>query len=362
MPDIADDRAAYLEAVRRAEEASGISRDADGNEVYTEGETPVVTPELEGAVPVQASDQPLKPEPVTPAVPAATDTPEQQQQEAPAVPPTLQELQQKLAAAEARLEEKESFIGRQSGEVGDLRKAVEEMQRQLQAQPVQQTPAQIIPITQELIDNNPAVAVQAAFAQQNEQALQVAFEAWKEIDPFTAVTWLSDKKLEQQQQAFDAKLAETQKQIAETTAPLAQDAADAAQQREWALAFNEVKATRPDFLDNAARLLEEVAPQYPSFLPALQSGDAKAKAEALSALYALDKMGDPQAVQAQLEAAAQEALADATAARAAAGVVTGQQTVGQGTVQKTQEELEQDAYVARQRSKPSLSKGWTGRS
>jgi hypothetical protein len=35
---------------------------------------------------------------------------------------------------------------------------------------------------------------------------------------------------------------------------------------------------------------------------------------------------------------------------------------GQPAESKTQEELEQESYISRQRSKPSLSKGWTGRS
>jgi hypothetical protein len=225
---------------------------------------------------------------------------------------------------------------------------------------VQKSVAESTPVTQELIDSNPALAVQAAYAQGNEGALQIAFEAWREVDPFTSATWLADQKLARQKQEFDAELAATKQKIDEATAPLAANAAEVAAQQAWKEAFDEVKATRPDFIDNAARLLEEVAPQYPSFLPALQTGDAKAKAEALSALYALDKMGNPQAVQAQLEAAAQEAAAEAEAARARAGAVTSQTTAGQGTELKTEEELEQEAYVTRQRSKPSLSRGWTG--
>ena len=90
MPDPADDRAAFLEAMRRAEAASGIERDDQGREVngidaYVDGETPVATPELQGAVPVQASDQPLTTEPVeqTSATESVTDTDtsEQQQEE-----------------------------------------------------------------------------------------------------------------------------------------------------------------------------------------------------------------------------------------------------------------------------------------
>lgn len=360
MSSMHDDRSAYDEAMARAEAAAGITRDAEGNEVYAEPETPVATPELEGAVPIAASDQPLTPEPVSP-----TDTPELQQPVAPAEPLTPEQLQEKLAVAEARLEEKDSFIGRQSGEVGELRQAVAEMQAQLAAAPTQlEAPAPVIQITQELIDNNPGAAVQAAFEQKNERVLQIAFEAWKDPvtgDPFAAASWLNDQKLHRAQIDFDAKLAETKRAFEVTTAPLAETAAQSEDKQQWSDAFTMVKATRPDFIENAARLLEEVAPQYPSFLPALQSGDAKAKAEALSALYALDKLGKPDEVQAQLETAAVEAAVEAAEALRVAGAVTSQSTAGQPTELKTEEELEQQAYVTRQRSKPSLSKGWTGR-
>lgn len=363
MPDIADDHAAFREAMARAEAASGIERDADGNEIngiesIVRGETPDVT-ELEGAAPVPASDPPT-PEPVTPPEPTATS----EEQVAPAAP-TVEELQAKLEATQARLEEKDTFIGRQSGEVGELRLAVEEMQRQIQAQPV--TPAPTIQVTQELIDNNPAAAVQAAFAQRDEQALQIAFEAWKdplhpEGDPFAAASWLNERKLEQQQAAFDARLAETEKKFETATAPLAADAAANADQQQWKTAFDTVKATRPDFLENAERLLTEVAPQFPAFTAMLANGDAEAKATALAALYSLDKLGNPEAVQAQLAEAATEAATEAAAALAAAKAVSGQTTVKTGTEEATTEELEAAAYVARQKGKPSLSRGWTGRS
>ena len=365
MPDIADDRAAYLEAMRRAEEASGISRDSEGNEVYAEGETPVATPELEGAVPVQASDQPLVPEP---ADEVEADTSVEEQPVEPAAEPTVEELKAQLAAAEARIEEQKTMIGRQSAEVGTTREEIAALKAQLEARidalttsaPQVATPA--IPITQDLIDSNPALAVQAAFDQKNEHALQLACEAWRDPlnpngDPFAAATWLNDRKLEQQKAEYEAKIAQVTKQVEEVSAPLA----ESREQREWAQAFDEVKATRPDFLENAERLLTEVAPQYPAIADQLSTGDHTVKAQALAALYALDKMGNPQAVQEQLEVAAQEAAAEAVAARAAAGVTT-QTTAGQPGEVKTQEELEQESYIARQRSKPSLSRGWTGRS
>lgn len=345
MPDIADDRAAFREAMRRAEE-NALHTDANGDPVPRE--TPDATPELEGAVPVQASDQPLTPEPVAEEV---ADTSEQQQVVVPETPAF--DPQEKIAELEARLAEKDSFIGRQSTEIGDLRTAVEEIRQQTA------TPQQpVIAIDQNMIDTDPEQATLLAFSQGNQVALERAFSLWKEIDPFTAGQWLTDRRLEDHERKVEAKIAETQKTVDERTAPLAVEA----ESRAWAQAFDLAKSGRDDFLDNAARLLEEVAPLHPAFLVPLQSSDPKEKADALIALYAIDKLGNPEALTTQLNAAAAEAAAENAAAVAQAGVVSSQSTAGQPSVEQTVEQLEAEAYKSRLNSKPSLAKGWTGRS
>lgn len=343
-----DDSSAYREALDRAVEAAETDT--------ASGETPEI-PELE-TVPVSASDQPLVPEPevTEPAVAeeVAEETPETQQQEAPVV--GIEDLRQQLAAAQARLEEKDSFIGRQSSEVGELRQAITEMQQHLATREAPAAPT--MAITQDMIDTNPALAAQSAYAQGNTQALEIAFEAWKDEDPFAASSWRADRLLEKQQADFEARIKEVQAEVETAKAPLA----ESRDRQEWDKAFAIAKTDRPDFIENAARLLEEVAPLYPTFLPALQNGDAAAKAEALSALYALDKMGNPQAVQAQLAEQTAEAAVEAAAALQAASAVSGQTTIGQAPVEKTFEQSEQEAYATRREGKPSLAKGWTGRS
>src|SRR4051812_7786993 len=108
MTDLIEGRSAVRDAVLRAEEAAGIFRDDQGNETYADPTTPEV-PELEGAVPVAASDQPL-PEPVVPAEPEPVDI-------APALvdnpPLTAEELQAEVARLQEQLATKDSFIGRQ---------------------------------------------------------------------------------------------------------------------------------------------------------------------------------------------------------------------------------------------------------
>jgi len=227
MPDIADDRAAFLEAMPRAEEASGITRDVEGNEVYAEVETPVATPELEGAVPVQASDQPLDSEPA-----AEADTPEEQPAE-PAAEPTVEELKAELAAAQARIEEQKTMIGRQSAEVGTTREEIAALKAQLEARLDAMASTHTAPaapsvaITQDMIDNSPAFAVQAAFDQKNPAALEMAYKAWSDPlhpmgDPTAAQAWLFERKLEQQQASFEARIAEQEKRLESVSAPLVQ--------------------------------------------------------------------------------------------------------------------------------------------
>jgi hypothetical protein len=374
MPDIADDHAAFREAMARAEAASGIERDAEGNETngieaIVSGQTPAPTSEPVVAVPVVASDQPLPPDPVTPVA----DTPEPEAV-APAEPLSVEELQQQLAVATARLEEKDSFIGKQSTDVGELRQTVAELSARLDAQ--QQTPtvqpsvAATTVVTQELVNTDPALAAEAAYVQGDENSLKFVMEQWKDMDPFMAASWRDDKLREQQQKAFDAKIAEQEAKIAAVAAPVAESAATRAESLKWEAALDTVKGKFPEVFvadesgnTTVQRLLLEAGtkPEYEAFKVMLQTGDADAKAAAISALYALDKVGNPDAFKAQLEADAQEAAAAAAAARAGASAVNGQTTAGQGGELKTEAELEAEATISRMASKPSLSKGWTGR-
>jgi len=149
--------------------------------------------------------------------------------------------------------------------------------------------------------------------------------------------------------------------LEEKTAPLAEQQAEQQQTIAWAQAFDKAKSGRPDFIENAERLLSEVAPEHPSLLPMLQNADPQVKADALIALYAIDKIGHPEQVAAQLGEKAREVVAADAAALAAGAVVSGQTTAGQSADDKSDEELEVERTIARIGSGPSLSKGWTGR-
>lgn len=357
MPSSADDHSAYREAIARAEAAA-----------VAEQETPGLIPELDGAVPVQASDQPLTPEPVDAPVEqpevSESDTSEQQQEaEQQALLAGKYKSIEDLEKAHLELQQKLGDPDRLDLENRRLQEQLDELRTRIdsaQTPPVQQAPA--VSITQELIDSDPQRATLLAFEQGNQAALGIAFEQWKEYDPFTAGQWLTDQRLAEQRRELDAKLAETQRTLDEKTAPLAAQQAEQQQAVAWKQALDTAKDGRPDFVENAERLLTEVAPQHPSLLPMLNSTDPQVKADALIALYAIDRVGNPEVMAQQLGEKAREAADEAAATRAAGAVVSGQSTAGQPAVEKTDDELEAEAYISRIGSKPSLSKGWTGRS
>jgi len=363
MADLIEGRSAVREATRRAEEAAGIFRDAEGNETYADQATPVATPELEGAVPVSASDQPLPVEPA-PEVEAATPAEEAPQEPEPVATLSVDELQAEVARLQEQLATKDSFIGRQSTDVGELRAELEALRAQVTAPQVVTPPS--LPITQQLIEEDPARATMLAFEQNNGQALAVAFEAWKEEDEFAAASWRYDKLLEKQQAEFKAELESVRGEVAQVKAPQVA----AAERNAWSDAFLEMQKTYPDFLEadeqgktNAQRLLEEVAPKFPTIAKLIAEGDIAAKVEGLSLLYDKGKLGNPAQVAAELQHAADDAAASAAAARAAAATVNGQSTAGQGsTVEPTEEEAEIARYKARFSGGVSLARGWTGRS
>lgn len=359
---VVDDSAAYREAIRKAEEDAGFIPDGFPVDAPASVETPAIA-ELVEAVPVQASDQPLTPEPAeaetVEETPVEVDTSEQQQETLFAGKyKSLEDLEK----AHLELQQKLGDPNRLDLENRRLQEQLDALSAKIDAAQTVTPQAPAVPITQDFIDNDPERATLLAFEQGNQAALEIAFNQWKSYDSDTANQWLTGQRLAQQQREFDAKLAEVQKAIDEKTAPLAAQQEEQAQNIAWKQAFDTAKAGRPDFIDNAARLLADVAQLYPSLLPNLESADPKVKADALIALYAIDKIGNPEAVAAQLGEKAKEAAVDAAAALAAGAVVSGQTTTGQVSEDKTEAQLEADRYVARMGSTPSLSRGWTGRS
>jgi hypothetical protein len=122
-------------------------------------------------------------------------------------------------ALAAAYQELESHTGGLRNEVGDLRKALDERFESLQTQVSQPVTPQT-PITQDLIDQNPALATELAYTQGNQAALAVAFEEWEAQQPARAAAWIASKHME----ARDAQWSERYSQLEQRIAPMQQQA------------------------------------------------------------------------------------------------------------------------------------------
>lgn len=123
---------------------------------------------------------------------------------------------EELAAA---YQELESFKGRQSSEISELRQALEQRFTTLEQQAHQPVTPQT-PVTQDLIDANPGTATELAYQQGNQAALAAAFEAWELEQPARAAAWIAQKQIEQ----VNAQWAERYNQLEQKIAPVEQRA------------------------------------------------------------------------------------------------------------------------------------------
>jgi uncharacterized coiled-coil protein SlyX len=181
---------------------------------------------------------------------------------------------------ERAVQEKQQFADRLANELGETRRAMEERFTGLEeriATPI--TPQ--TPITRELIEENPGAATQLAFQQGNQQALQIAYEAWKYEEPADAATWraevINNQRIAQLEQQYEARLA----QIEQRVAPAETQALDT----EWARTFRGLEAKYPDLRTYQAEMTE-IVDQFPQFAANLQPGATpEDRGKALESLY-----------------------------------------------------------------------------
>jgi uncharacterized coiled-coil protein SlyX len=179
---------------------------------------------------------------------------------------------------ERAVQEKQQFADRLANELGETRRAMDERFSGLEeriATPI--TPQ--TPITRELIEENPAAATQLAFQQGNQQALAIAYEAWKYEEPADAASWRADvianQRIAQLEQQYEQRLA----QIEQRVAPAETQALD----NEWARTFREIETKYPD-LASYKDEMTEIATEFPQFASDLR-GDPESRGKALESLY-----------------------------------------------------------------------------
>lgn len=214
-------------------------------------------------------------------------------------------LQALRAAAEAQ-----RHVGSVHQEIGQLRQQMEDMANR---QPQMVTPQ--TPVTQDLIDSNPAAATELAYTQQNQVALRAAFEAWKMEEPTDAALWYSQKQIEAVNQQWE----ERYSQLAQQVQPLQQQQAD----NVFAQGIRQLHAADPQvhdrIVEGAAHLPEEVAG---ALYTLLETGTPDQKLGAYKALAELTKAPASPATPDEVRAQAREAALEADRAIAEAAVVS----------------------------------------
>lgn len=349
MPDrFADDNAAYREALNRAYE------NAEVEEVPTE--TPAEVAPVEPLIETESSEAPVveETEPTPQTLLTGNVTEADTSEETPAEKLLAGKYKSPEELERAYLEA-QSVIGRRDTEKDALRESIDQLREQM-AKPVEQPH---VAVTTDEILEDPAAATVRAFAQKDERALDRAYRAWQEEDSTAAALWLSETRASQREAALRSEIAAVRGEVQTLSVPQQ----EAAQREEWNTAFSIVLAKSPDFGEHAARILEEVAPQYPNILGALSSGDAKAKAEILTALYAIDRAQteDPAKLRETLNEEAREAAEEARQAREGAKVLT-QATTGGDAPEQSPEELEAERTKQRYAAQTGgWNANWVGR-
>lgn len=341
MTDLApefDFAAASAAAEAEAYEAEGTTPPA---------EEPEVAPEAEAGPPVAAEAEP----------PAAEDRPrnadgtfaKQTPDEPEAAGERLYAGQYKtVEELERAVAEKQAVLDRQANELGETRRMIEERFSGLEekiAQPVHpQTP-----VTQEMVEQNPGLATQLAYQQGNQQALQVAYEAWKYEEPADAAAWraevVANQRIQQVQQAYEARLAELEQRVA----PAESNALDA----QWAQTFRQIEAKYPDLATYQAEMTE-IAAEFPQFASDLR-GDPESRGKALESLYLLARGRTAGTLRASQDEIAQQTAAEAQRVREDAFVAS--QTSQSAEAPLTVEERLQQEAIAQIGSKQAL---WDG--
>lgn len=190
------------------------------------------------------------------------------------------------AKALIALSEAQSLIGRKGNEAAQANAELEAVKSELaeirngqQAVLQRMSLPPMVAITQDLIDENPAVAAEQAVLQDNAQALQAAIYAWQngtdfvEPNPDAARFFLEKLALQAQMQEYAAVQPTAQQMTA---------------QQELDAEVNKVLEKHPD-LQNHLPAIAEAATDNPLLKRAMETGTPAERAQALEALTVIAK-------------------------------------------------------------------------
>jgi hypothetical protein len=165
----------------------------------------------------------------------------------------------------------QALVGRQGQELGELRRTVEERMGQVEqtvraATTPQYDPDELAGWFAENPTRIPEVA-RTAFYQGNDALMDAAIEAWEDVDKLGARRFDRDVAVARARQEISAE-SEKRQEVA-------------AGWNEAAGAFAEA---HPD-LDKYAPKMREIAPEYPTLMEILSTGNAEQRVEVLEFLY-----------------------------------------------------------------------------
>ncbi len=170
------------------------------------------------------------------------------------------------------LEEAQSMVGRKGQELGDVRQELQQLRELVQQGQQQQhfQPAYYGPYESD-IDENPEALVYEALERGDGQTVQKAIEAWGEIEPFKAATFVT-VALPQMLQSLTEPQEQYQAQPAPTT--------------DLASEFASFMERHPD-ANQHLQGINQVLMERPHLAAAVQDGDPKARTQAFEDAYLL---------------------------------------------------------------------------
>ncbi len=223
----------------------------------------------------------------------------------------------------------QGVIGRQGLELGSVKSELAEIKQILQhrAEPM-------IPITRELIENEPAQAAALAVKQANVEALTAAIDVWKEYEPFEAGLFVSNLQ-------FDLRLDDLRQEYEGRTAAPA-----APSQSEVDAEVAKVITAHPD-IEKFLPAIGKIARERPYLQAALESGSPKEKAAALEDAYALARSQDTDTSREAIKRVVLKTQDETRKARADAAVVTAGRRSAATSDQPTGADLFRQAFRQR---------------
>ena len=250
---------------------------------------------------------------------------------------TTDERDARIAALEAQLLAKESFIGRQASEIGELRATVDERfasyDERLNRRPAQQ-------ITPDLIERNPAQAAQLAYEQGDSVAIGAAYQQWALEDPAAAATWVAERRADERETALRAEFDQRTKALEDRFAPIQQ-------QQEQTVLTQSVQALPDDvraFLADADTV-QKLATEFPTLGNAIVAGSPSEKLNAIQALHGIHRGRTADTLNAAVTDVARTTAQEAQAARDDAHVASATASESESLTWEQQEQQRMADYA-----------------